>query len=286
MITLFLKRMILNGVILLFYSTLSSPIGCSEKVTPVITINGSTTEQPIMDMVSTAYTKKKDVNIIIQSEGSKTGIDSLINGQCDIAMSSSRISPSLMEEAESKKLNLKEFIFAYDMIVPIIHPSNPVQNLSLQQLRDIFTGAIESWKEVGGKTEKILVAHRNTSSGTRDVWNEMVLKSENAPKDHVFLQSNSEVLAYVKTNHSAIGYISFGYVNNEIKTASVNDIEPTLQNAVDKRFPILRNLYLYVTEENFSNEIKSFIIYLLSNEGQEIVKQGGFIPLYPFSFKK
>jgi len=128
--------------------------------------------------------------------------------------------------------------------------------------------------------------HRNTSSGTRKVWEKIVTNSENAPKDHVVLQSNSEVLAYVATNHSAIGYISFGYVNNDIKMISVNSIKPTLENAAIQKYPLHRPLYLYVEDRNFSYEMKSFIIFLLSSEGQEIVKQSGFIPLYPLSLEK
>jgi len=239
-----------------------------------------------MKMLSAAYMKKKDVNIVLQPEGSRKGIRTLIDGQCDIAMSSTKIARLLMEEAESKRINLKEFIFASDIIVPIIHPSNPVQDLSIDQLRAIFTGSIKTWSKFSGKSEKILVVHRNRSSGTRAVWEEIVIKSEVAPEDHVYLKSNSDVLAYVAANHSAIGYISFGYVNNDIKTISVNGIQPTLQNAVNKKYPIQRNLYLYVTEGNFSYEMKSFVVYLLSSEGQEIIKQSGFIPLYPLSFKK
>ena len=226
--------MIRNYITILFCFAFIFPTGCSEKAKSDVVISGSTTVHPIMSMVSAAYMKKKNVNIVLRSEGSKKGIRALIDGQCDVATSSSKIAKTVIEAAESKNTDLKEFIFAYDMIVPIIHPSNPVQNLSLDQLRAIFAGSIKTWSAVGGKSEKILVLHRNTSSGTREVWEEIVLKSKNAPKDHIFLQSNSEVLAYVTTNHSAIGYISFGYVNHDIKTISVNGIEPTLQNAVSK----------------------------------------------------
>ncbi len=286
MVIFFLKRMIFNYVTILFCFTLIPPIGCSERSNSTITIKGSTTVHPILDRVSAEYMKKKKVNIVQLSKGSSTGIRELIDGQCDIATSSSKISPSLIQEAESKKINLKEFIFAYDLMIPIIHPTNPVQNLSIDQLRDIFTGSIENWKEVGGKAEKVLVVNRNMSSGTRKVWEENVIKSENAPKEHVVLQSNSEVLAYVTKNPSAIGYISIGYVNHDVKTVSVNGIEPTLENAGNHKSPLHRNLYLYVADGNFYYEMKSFIIYLLSSDGQEIVKQSGFIPLYPLSLDK
>ncbi len=286
MVTLFLKRMFFNCVTILFCLTLIPPIGCSERSHSTITIKGSTTVHPILDRISTEYMKKKDINIVQRSEGSHTGIRALIDGQCDIAASSSRITQPLIQAAESKKTNLKEFVFAYDLIIPIMHPSNPVQNLSIDQLRDLFTGSNENWSEVGGKAEKVLVVNRNMSSGTRKVWEENVTKFENAPKEHIVLQSNSEVLAFVTKNHSAIGYISIGYVNHDVKTVSVNGIEPTLENAGNHKFPLHRNLYLYVADGKFSYEIKSFIIYLLSRDGQEIVKQSGFIPLYPLSLDK
>ena len=286
MATLFSKRMVFNFMTVLFCFAFMPPIGCSEKIKPVIIINGSTTEHPILDMVSAAYMKENNVEIVVRSEGSRTGIHALIDGHCDIAMSSSKIAPSLIEEAKSKKTNLKEFIFAYDMIVPITHPSNPIQDLSLDQLRAIFSGSIETWDEVEGKSEKILVAHRNMSSGTRDVWEKVVIKSEDIRQDRVVLQSNSEVLAYVTANLSAIGYVSFGYVNNDIKTISVNGIRPTFDSASIQEYPLHRPLYLYVVDRKFSYELKSFIIYLLSSKGQEIVKQSGFIPLNPFSFEK
>jgi phosphate transport system substrate-binding protein len=90
----------------------------------------------------------------------------------------------------------------------------------------------------------------------------------------------------VAKHPSAIGYISHGYINNEIKTISINGVKPTLEKAESRKYPIHRNLYLYVNEKKFSYEVKTFIIYLISSEGQEIVKESGFIPLYPLSLKK
>ena len=110
MITLFLKRITRNYIAILFCFVFIFPTGCSEKAKPNVIIIGSTTVHPILDMVSVAYMKKKNVNIVLRSEGSKTGIRALIDVQCDIATSSSKITPSMIEEAKSKRTKLKEFI--------------------------------------------------------------------------------------------------------------------------------------------------------------------------------
>jgi phosphate transport system substrate-binding protein len=261
-------------------------LGCGERAKPTISVCGATTANPIMKMASAKYMQENDVFLNLRSVGSKVGIQALIEGTCDIATSSSQITQAQKEEAELKGIIIKEFIFAYDIIVPVIHPTNPVRDLRMDQLREIFTGSIKSWSEVGGTSDEILVVHRDINSGTREVWERIVINSGSVPRSHVFLHSNSEVLAYVAKHPAAIGYISFGYINNEIKTISINGIKPTLEEAGSWKYPIHRNLYLYVDKKKLSYKVKTFIIYLLSSEGQEIVKESGFIPLYPLSLER
>jgi len=264
----------------LFVCCLASAfLGCAEKPDATITICGSTTAYPIIKMAAERYMQKKNIMIKIHCDGSKDGLKALTNGTSDIAVSSSKVSIGIVSDAESNGLRLQEFVFAHDMIVPIIHPTNPVENLSLDQLNAIFSGSIERWDEVGGKGNKILVVGRDNSSGTGEVWDKIVIKTGTIREDHVTLHTNSDVLAYVAKHPDAVGYISFAYSNPEIKIISVNGVEPTIENARDKTYPILRNVYLYVNEKSFSYEMKSFIIYLLCNEGQEIVEENGLIPL-------
>ena len=265
---------------------LGSFISCSDRMPKDIVISGSTTIHPIMERVSRAYEKKNDEHMVLRSNGSHNGIQDLIESRCHIATSSSKITGANLSNARSKGVSLKEFIFAYDVVVPIVHPGNPVANLTLEQLRKIYEGSITSWGDVGGSQNNILVVARDQSSGTGDVWNRIVMESGDVRKDHQEKTANSEVLAYVAKHPNAIGYISIGYANNEIKALSINGYLPALETGNGHGYPIRRSLYLYVDEKRFSFEIKSFIIYLLSRDGQDMVRTSGFIPLYPLSLDK
>ena len=155
--------------------------------------------------------------------------------------------------------------------------------LSINQLKAIYTRSILSWDQLGGGAEVIKAVCRDDSSGTRDVWHQKVVGTDSVPQNQPVLHTNSEVLAYVAKEPAAIGYVGFDYINKEIKPLSVDGIEPSLENAKEKKYPIHRNLYLYVDEKKYTSELKSFIIYAMSSEGQKIVEENGFIPLYPFS---
>ena len=281
--TLYRIGLLYSGFVL---ALLGSFVSCSDRMPNHIVISGSTTIHPIMERVARAYEKKNDEHMVLRSSGSHNGIQDLIEGRCDIATSSSKITGAILSNARSKGVYLKEFIFAYDVVVPIVHPGNPVTNLTLEQLRKIYEGRITSWGDVGGIQNNILVVSRDQSSGTADVWKRVVMESTDIRKDHQDKTSNSEVLAYVAKHPNAIGYISLGYVNNEIKALSIDGNLPALENGNSHGYPIRRGLYLYVDEKRFSFGIKSFIIYILSREGQDMVRTSGFIPLYPLSIDK
>lgn len=231
-----------------------------------------------MIRVSNLYSGKGKAEIQVSSGGSMKGIEALIDGKCNMAMSSSPIPAGMLADAASKGIQIKGFSFANDMIVPIVHPSNPVNNLSLEQLGRIYTGNIKSWAAVGGQPALIDVITRAASSGTGEVWKQVVLRSSKPKKDCVVQNSNSGALAYVAEHPQAIGYVSFAILNHEVKAVSINGVAPTVENAKQGRYPISRQLYLYVDEKAFSYHVKSFIVFILSGKGQQIVKKSGFIP--------
>ena len=141
--------------------------GCSKKTECVIVIEGSTSACPVMKIIADRYISKNDVAFDIHCNGSKKGISGLIKEECNIAASSSKISSRVLDSAGSKGIKIKEFVFAYDIIIPIVNLSNPIENLSLEQLKSIYEGSIQNWIEVGGKPGKIMVVTRDDSSGTR-----------------------------------------------------------------------------------------------------------------------
>ncbi|MCF8144235.1 MAG: phosphate ABC transporter substrate-binding protein [Deltaproteobacteria bacterium] len=271
---------ILKSVVstILVISLCLAPSGCFKKEQPKIRIAGSTTIHPFMIRVSQLYSGQGEVEIQVDSCGSLKGVEALLNGACDVAMCSSPIPADMLANAASKGMQIKGFSFAYDLIVPIGHPSNPINNLSLDQLAGIYQGTIDSWAAVGGNPGKIDVVARAPSSGTREVWNQVVLKSARGREDWVIRDSNSGVLAYVAEHPEAIGYVSLAIVNHEIKVLSVGGVAPTMGTAKARKYPVSRQLYLYVDEKTLSYPVKSLIVFVLSDKGQQIVTETGFIP--------
>jgi phosphate transport system substrate-binding protein len=244
-----------------------------------IVIKGSTTVLPITQKTSEEYRKLYKVTISIEGSGSGNGIKALLDSTCDIANSSREMKTEELKAAESKGIIVKEIVLAYDMIVPILHPSNPVKNLTLDQLKAIYNGAITNWKEVGGKDSNIVVVSRDTSSGTYEIWHEKVLKKTDVSNRALLQASNGAVLSTVAANPKAIGYIGFGYINKSIKAITVDGITGTIANGKSGKYPVSRKLYMYIDQKKLSKEADAFIKFILGKQGQALVKEEGFIPL-------
>ncbi|HOK02050.1 MAG TPA: PstS family phosphate ABC transporter substrate-binding protein [Spirochaetota bacterium] len=245
-----------------------------------VVIKGSTTVLPITMKAIEAYKIiKPAVSVSVEGSGSGNGIKSLLEGTCDIANSSREMKKEELEKAKSSGLKIKEIVVAYDMIVPIVHPSNKVKNLTKDQLKGIYDGSITNWKQVGGDDMNIVVVSRDSSSGTYEYWHEDVMKKTDIRKDSLMQASNGAVVNTVANNKKAIGYIGFGYLDKSIKALDVNGVKATLANGKSGKYPISRKLYMYVNENNYSTEAKGFVNYILGKDGQKLVSEAGFIPL-------
>ena len=265
--------------IIVSFSLAVAIFGCSRDKGTKIVIKGSTTVLPITQKTAEEYRKKHKVSISIEGSGSGNGIKALIDGTCDIANSSREIKDKEIAKAKENDISVKEIVVAYDMIVPVVHPSNPVKSLTIDQLKAIYGGSITNWKQLGGKNENIVVISRDTSSGTYEVWEEKVMNKTDVTKSALLQASNGAIVSAVTQNPKAIGYIGYGYLNDKIKALKVNGIEGTIGNGKSGHYPISRKLYMYVNENKLSKEAKSFIDYILSPEGQALVKETGYIPL-------
>jgi phosphate transport system substrate-binding protein len=277
---MFLKSM--RNMMLFFVIALIGvvAISCSRNDRSKVVIKGSTTVLPIAQKAAEAFREKnKDIIISISGTGSGDGIKSIIEGQCDIANASRQMKDKEVKKAKDENLNIKEVTVAYDMIVPIVHPSNPVKNLSLKQLKGIYNGSITNWRQVGGKNETIVVVSRDTSSGTYEVWEKLVMKKEKVRSDALLQASNGAVVSVIAENPKALGYIGFGYVNDSIKPVNVNNIVGTLENGKSGKYPISRKLFMYINADTISKGAKAYIDFVTSAEGQQLVKEAGFIPL-------
>ncbi len=245
-----------------------------------VVIKGSTTVLPITQKAIEAFSKMhKDVSISVDGSGSGNGIKAIIDGTTDIANSSRAMKDNEKTKASDKGARIKEIVCAFDMIVPVVHPKNPLSKISMDQLKGIFDGSITNWKEVGGPDETIVVISRDTSSGTYEYWNEEVLKKGDVTPRAQLQASNGAVVTTVANNPKAIGYIGFGYMNSSVKALDVNNVKATLPNGKSGRYPISRKLYMYVNEKNYSPQARAFVQFILGRQGQALVKDAGYIPL-------
>ncbi|HNR89393.1 MAG TPA: PstS family phosphate ABC transporter substrate-binding protein [Spirochaetota bacterium] len=271
----------ITGIIsaLIIAGTAFAAIGCSRDTGNKIVIKGSTTVLPITQKVAEAFRKTNKVAISVEGSGSGNGIKAVIDGTCDIGNSSREMKGNEIEEAKKKGVTPKEIVAAYDMIVPIVHPKNPVKDLTMDQLKGIYDGSINDWSTVGGTPGAIVVISRDTSSGTYEIWHEKVLKKKDVRKDALLQASNGAIISSVSTNPKAIGYIGFGYLNDTVRTVTVNKVEGTIENGKSGKYPVSRKLYMYVNEKRITPQTQAFLDYLLGAEGQKLVKEAGFIPL-------
>jgi phosphate transport system substrate-binding protein len=246
-----------------------------------IVIKGSTTVLPIAQKVAEAYMKQNpDVKITISGGGSGNGIKALIDGSTDIADSSRFIKPKEVKLAVEKGRYPVPFAVAYDCIVPVVHPSNSVMNLTVAQLKDIYMGKIKNWKDVGGPDRKIVVISRDTSSGTYEVWAKKVMKKDRVFPGALLQASNGAIVQAVSKNKNAVGYIGIGYMNKSVKPLMVNRVTGSAETTLNGTYPISRPLYMF-TPGWPTGDVLKFINFVMHPEkGQKLVSSAGFVPLF------
>ena len=229
---------------------------------------GSTSVQPHAEALAKAFqANNSGVQVYVQGGGSSAGVTAVGTGTAAIGMSSANLSQSQL----SQYPNLKPVPIAVDGIAVIVNPQNTVNNLTLNQTRDIFTGNITNWNQVGGSNAKINVVNREEGSGTRDGIQKIVLKGGNFGSGGITQSSTGAVRSYVAGDPNAVGYISFAEVDNSVKALSIDGVAPTYDTIANGTYPIQRDL-LFVTNGDPSGNTKAFIEFTLSPAGQAILK--------------
>lgn len=246
-----------------------------------LVIKGSTTVLPIAQKTAEAFmSQNPDVKISISGGGSGNGIKALVDGSTDIANSSRFIKGKEVELAVQNSRYPVPFAVAYDCIIPVVHPSNTVNNLTLDQLKAIYKGEVKNWKDMGGPDRPIVVISRDTSSGTYEVWEEKVMKKERVSPAALLQASNGAVVQAVSNNKNAIGYIGLGYLNSSIKATTTNNIKGSAETTLNGTYPISRALYMF-TNGWPTGDTANFINFVMHpQKGQKYVKDAGFVPLY------
>jgi phosphate transport system substrate-binding protein len=229
------------------------------------------------------------VQVSVTGGGTGTGMAALINGTVDIANASRRIKPEERSAAEANGISPVEFVVARDAIAVIVHPDNPVDRLTIDQIAAVYTGAIDNWVQLGGQDRPIVRLSRETNSGTHVYFLEQVLRKGDPESEALFspdtllLPSSEGITAEVRDNPNAIGYDGLGYVTPDVKVLAValdpglGYAYPTIQTVNSLEYPIARELYMYTAGEPES-EVLEYLNWILGDAAQVIVSQLGFVP--------
>ncbi|MDU4884856.1 phosphate ABC transporter substrate-binding protein [uncultured Clostridium sp.] len=246
----------------------------SNKDATTISISGSTSIGPLMEKIQEKYEEENSgVTLEIQQNGSGAGIKDVISGISEIGMSS-------RELKDDEKTSVQGTIVAYDGIALLVNPENPVKNISLEDVKKIYTGEITNWKELGGDDSTIVVVSREEGSGTRDAFQEIVgYESEELLKDATISDGSGAVKTTVAGNKNAIGFASFEYIDNTVAALNIDDVEPTADNVKSGSYKISRPFILVTKEDSLTEDGQKLIDFALSDEGQQIVEENKLITI-------
>lgn len=233
---------------------------------------------------------KPEVRISVTGGGSGTGITALISGTVDIASASRQIKDEEVAAAEANGIEPVEYVIARDAIAVIVHPDNPVNELTLSQISRIYRGEVDNWTDLGGEDRPIVRLSRETNSGTHVYFLEEVVRLGDPENHEIFsadtllLPSSEGIIAEVSDNPNAIGYDGLGYVSDEVKVLAVARfpdqpyVLPSVDTVNNGEYPISRDLYMY-TRADASQVVRDYLEWILSPPAQEIVTRLGFVPI-------
>lgn len=261
--------------------------GCSEKpeeevkndepvqetLSGTIATDGSTSMQEVINTLGEAYlANHKDVKFTYNPTGSGSGITAVNEGRCDIGLSSRALKDSEVESG------LRQTILAYDGIAIIVHPDNPVADLSLEQIKEMYTGNITNWSEVGGKDADIVLIGREAGSGTRDGF-ETITDTKDLCQYRQELTSTGDVIATVSQNPNAIGYASLAAVNETVKPLTIEGIVPSESTVKDGTYKVQRPFCL-ITKDGveLSDVAQDFFNYITSSDAANLISSTGVVP--------
>jgi phosphate transport system substrate-binding protein len=245
-------------------------VGC-QRSKAGITVAGSTSVEPFAELLAEEYMIiHPKSHIYVQGGGSTAGIEAAITRTANIGMSSRNLS--------GEELKLYSVTVAKDAIAIIVHPTNRIGNLPLDQIREVFSGKIMNWKELGGPNKPIDIVTREEGSGTRESFQKFVMGKEDISLGALVQDSNGAVRQVIANDASAIGYISLGLVNDQVKAVSISGVEPSLANVNNGKYTLVRP-FLFVFNGEPVGEAKSFLDFVLSSSAQKLLLKEGLVPV-------
>ncbi|MBK9272120.1 MAG: phosphate ABC transporter substrate-binding protein [Saprospiraceae bacterium] len=259
--------------------------GTKQKADLALNLKGSDTVLPLAQKTTEGFLKANpELSVAVVGGGSGTGITALMDGNTDIAMSSRDLKIEEKIKLKEKGLDVQVVTIGIDALAVVVHPSNSVSKLTREQIEGIFTGAITNWSEVGGENMEIVCYSRENSSGTYEFFKEHVLNKKNYGNTVLNMPATGAIVQSIGQTKGAIGYIGLAYITPEVKTIDVsydggqNYYAPNFDNAMNKTYPISRPLY-YIFDQKIETKIKPYLDYCLSAEGQQLVKDVGYLPV-------
>ena len=260
------------SILLAAMMTLCMFTGCgSDKVSGSVSTDGSTSMEKVIGALGEAFQNDTGISFTYNPTGSGSGIKAVQEGRCDIGLSSREL------KAEEKEAGLSGTVLAYDGIAVIVHPENPVSDLSVETIAKIYTGEITNWSEVGGNDVEIVLIGREAGSGTRDGF-ESITDTEDACKYRQELTSTGDVITTVSQNPGAIGYASVASVKDTVKALTVDGVAATEANIKDGSYVVQRPFVLVTkSDAKLSDAAQKFFDYITSADANEIIAAAGVV---------
>ena len=242
-----------------------------------VVLDGSTTVGPIAKSFAAYFMKKYGVKVTVSESGSGNGAKSLINKTCDIATMSRAMKPQEVSAAKQKGVMPVQHIVALDGIAMVVHPGNPVRNLTKAQIADIYKGRVTNWNQVGGPNAKIVVIQRESNSGTQEAFKELVMgKTAQIAKAAETQASNGAIKNRVASTRSAIGFLGLGFVDRSVKPVAVSGVLPSAASVKSGKYPVSRPLYFYTNGQPVGN-LKKFVDLPKTPDGKRMITELGFV---------
>ncbi len=261
-------------------AAVAATVGVSSAENKIV-IDGSTTVGPIAKAFAEYYmAAHPDVNITVSESGSGNGAKGLVNSTCDIGDMSRPMKDSEFKACADKGIMPVAHVVALDGLPILVHPSNPVQDLTIEQVRKIYLGEITNWKEVGGADAAIVTISRDTNSGTYETFEKMVMNKQKIHENFEYVGSNGAIRQRVQSTPAAIGYAGLGFVDKTVKALKVNGIYPSQETVQSGEYPIARPLFMYTNGyPKLGTPLYQFVTIHLTEDGQEMVDEIGFVPV-------
>ena len=263
----------LTAALLVLLGALLGAGGCkssSQTTIRPLCIAGSTSVQPFAEKLAEIYMHQHPgVRIDVQGGGSSAGIQAALSGAAQIGMSS--------RELKDDEKKLTEYVIAKDAIAVVVNPKNPVLQITVEQVKAIFSGRIVNWKDLGGPDRPITVISREEGSGTRGSFEELVMGETEVSPRALVQDSNGAVRETVAGDRWAIGYISLGLVDSRVRPLPLSGVEPTVANVLSGKYPLVRP-FLFLSNGEPKGEAKAFIEYVMGPKGQTTLMGQGLVP--------